>query len=102
MSYSNRREAVWLLMQDGGWHSTMEINAVNVGGSEGCRRLRELKKEIQDGKRPGWMSVEKRKMAGDTTQYEYRLIRTFTPPKSLRALLPPKRFPVKKGQQSLF
>ena len=97
----NRRKAVWLLMCDGQWHSTMEINDVWVGGSEGCRRLRELKKEIKDGKRPGWMGVEKRKKAGDTTQYEYRLIRTFTPPKSLRALVP-KRFPVKKGQQSLF
>lgn len=52
----------------------MEINAVNVGGSEGCRRLRELKKEIQDGKRVGWSDVEKRKKAGDTTQYEYRFV----------------------------
>jgi hypothetical protein len=52
----------------------MEINAVNVGGSEGCRRLRELKKEIQDGKRMGWSNVEKRKKAGDTTQYEYRFV----------------------------
>lgn len=88
----NRRDLVWELMSDGRWHSTMEINAANVGGSEGCRRLRELRREVRKGKRLGWVDVEKRKKAGDTTQYEYRLVAVTT-----------RRFPVpKRGQQSLF
>ena len=89
----NRRDLVWELMSDGRWHSTMEINSVHVGGSEGCRRLRELRREVRKGKRLGWVDIDKRKKAGDTTQYEYRLV----------AATMPRRFPVpKKGQQSLF
>ena len=57
-------------MADREWHSTMEINAANVGGSEGCRRLREL--------RSGGYVFSKRKRTG-TSQYEYRLLGKRTP-----------------------
>lgn len=66
-----RRENVWKLLQDGKWHSTMDINAVDVGGSEGCRRLRELRAQIKRGHLPG-KGIEKRKMI-DSNQFEYRL-----------------------------
>jgi hypothetical protein len=61
---TSRRENVLSLLSDGSWHGTAEICSVNVGGSEGCRRLRELRKH-------GW-TVEKRRKT-DSTQFEYRL-----------------------------
>lgn len=47
----------------------MEINAVDVGGSEGCRRLRELR-------RLGYVIEKRRKH--DSTQFEYRIRSTPT------------------------
>lgn len=80
-SNSTRRAAVWDLLIDCRWHTTMEINAVHIGGSEGCRRLRELRKEVHSRRRPGFVTIRKRKSAGDTTQYEYRLVKfNKTPP----------------------
>jgi O-acetyl-ADP-ribose deacetylase (regulator of RNase III) len=73
-SAKTRRENVWKLLVDGKWHSTMEINAARVGGSEGCRRLRELRAECKKGKRPGWVRIERRRKVSDSTQCEYKLI----------------------------
>ena len=56
------RERVLSLLKDGGWYTTVEIN--NMGGTEGTRRLREL--------RANGYRIEKRKVAG-STMYEYRL-----------------------------
>lgn len=69
-----RRENVWRLLSDGQWHTTMEINAVGVGGSEGCRRVRELRQQVAVGKRPGYTDIVTEKVKGDTTQYRYRLV----------------------------
>lgn len=70
-----RRLAVWSLLLDGRWHATMEVNAAAVGGSEGCRRLRELRREVEAGKREGYSTIRSRKKKDDSTQYEYRLIK---------------------------
>jgi len=75
LTVADRRTAVWLLLLDGQWHDTMQINAVNVGGSEGCRRLRELRKEVREGKRAGFTNIVKRKVP-DSTQWEYKLLRS--------------------------
>ncbi len=61
---ASRRENVLNLLADGLWHGTVEICSADVGVTEGCRRLRELRKA-------GW-HVEKRKMS-NSTQFEYRL-----------------------------
>jgi hypothetical protein len=61
-----RRGRVLTLMNDINWHSTAEISSTAVGGTEGTRRLREL--------RALGYTVEKRKVAG-STQYEYRFVR---------------------------
>lgn len=64
-----RRENVYnLLMSDGGWHTTAEINSVEVGGTEGTRRLRELRARLSGG-----FVIEKRKAQG-STMWEYRII----------------------------
>jgi len=57
------RERVLSLMGDGEWHKAHEIADPEVGGSEGLRRLREL--------RAAGHSVEKRKYTEGT--WEYRL-----------------------------
>lgn len=59
-----RKQKVLDLLADGQWHKTAEICRWEVGGSEGTRRLRELR---NDG-----VAIEKRKAKG-STQYEYRL-----------------------------
>jgi len=69
----NGQERVFALLQNGGWYTTVEICAVDVGGSGGCRRLRYLRKEIREGEHPGYKDIKKRK-AEKGTQYEYRLI----------------------------
>jgi hypothetical protein len=76
---ATRRIAVWAVLADGAWHTTMEINAVDVGGSEGCRRLRELRVECRDGKRTGWRDIECRRSPGDSTQWEYRALQVIVP-----------------------
>ena len=74
MGTKTRRLRVFQLMSDRRWHSTMEINAVDVGGSEGCRRLREIRHKIKRGLYLGYVGIEKRRAGGDSTQYEYRLV----------------------------
>lgn len=71
---ATRRIAVWGLLKDGAWHTTMEINDVTTGGSEGCRRLRELRAECRSGKRAGWTDIQCRRSIGDGTQWEYRAV----------------------------
>jgi hypothetical protein len=56
-------EVLKVLLSDMGWHKTSEFLGPRVGGSEGMRRLRELKKD--------W-KIEKRRVDG-STQWEYRL-----------------------------
>ena len=70
---ATRRNLVFRLMSDGKWHKTMDICGAVVGGSEGTRRLRELRKECEEGLRSGWSTIEKRRVSG-STQYEYRLV----------------------------
>lgn len=73
MSVSRRRRVMKLLL-DFGFHSTMEVCAVEVGGAEGCRRLRELREEIEVGKHPGVRGIEKRRRL-NSDQFEYCLLR---------------------------
>jgi len=60
-----RRNLVRGLLSDGQWHSTAEINAPGIGGTEGTRRLRELRKL--------GLPVEMRRKAG-SDMHEYRLM----------------------------
>jgi hypothetical protein len=69
----SRRENVWRLLRDGQWHTTMEINDVTVGGSEGCRRLRELRRLVRNARLPPYCNIQKRKVP-DSNQWEYLLI----------------------------
>ncbi len=61
----SRKQAVLRLLSDYCWHSTAEVNAVDVGGSEGTRRLREL--------RESGHKIVRRKQE-DSDQFEYRLL----------------------------
>lgn len=71
----NRRELVLWLLKDGKWHTTMEINAVDIGGSEGCRRVRELRALMRAGKIPGFRDIARKKSkVGGSTQWEYQVI----------------------------
>ena len=56
------RKRVRTLMQDGQWHSAEEIRQV-AEGSEGLRRLRELRKKFY---------IEKRRISG-SRHFEYRM-----------------------------
>lgn len=67
-----RRTAVWMLLLDGEWHTTAEI--CTVGGTEGTRRLRELRKDVRDGKIAGFCNIVKRPVGGESTQWEYMLL----------------------------
>ncbi len=56
-----------------GWVNTADINSPTVGGTEGTRRLRELKAD-------GYL-IEKRKHPDpDVSQFQYRLAGHYTPP----------------------
>lgn len=57
------RKRVLQLMLDGRWHSAEEIRQA-AQGSEGLRRLRELKTRYQ---------IDKRRIASEKRHYEYRL-----------------------------
>ena len=59
-----RRRMVAALLRDMEWHTTAEINAPDVGGSEGTRRLRELRAV-------GYIIDQRRRENSD--QWEYRL-----------------------------
>ena len=64
ISTDTREKLVFNLLRDERWHTTGEINSPALGGSEGTRRLRELRKK-------GY-PIEKRKdQNGDA--YEYRM-----------------------------
>lgn len=63
-SIDTRRALVSKLLLDGHWHTTAEVNAWDVGGSEGTRRLREL--------RAAGLELEKRRKKG-SDMFEYRV-----------------------------
>lgn len=75
MNAKTRRGRVRHLLWDGMWHSTMEVCAPDVGGSEGCRRLRELRTEMRKGKTH---DIIKRRCE-EGSQYEYRIVRMEKP-----------------------
>lgn len=62
-------------MSDGRWHPTAQVCHPEIGGSEGTRRLRELRKLVRSGEIPGFVDIEKRTREG-STQYEYRLAKS--------------------------
>ena len=66
VSIETRREKVRELLLDGQWHSTAEINSPRVGGSEGTRRLRELRTRML------FFSIEKRRHMGHD-DWEYKI-----------------------------
>jgi len=59
------------LMMDHQWHSAIEICQPDIGGSEGLRRLREIKGTQMGG---SVLTVEKRRISSERKTYEYRLI----------------------------
>jgi len=61
------------LMSDGRWHTTMEINAVTRGGSEGCRRLREMRADGHEVEKKRASAHDPVLFAG-STQFVYRLV----------------------------
>ena len=63
---TSRKENVFNYITNYGTATTMEINAVDVGGSEGCKRLRELRQE-------GRLDYHRERIAG-STQFRYTLI----------------------------
>lgn len=65
VSLETRRANVKYLLSDGLWHKTSEVNSKEVGGTEGTRRLRELREQ--------GLNIEKRKeVEGD--EFEYRVV----------------------------
>lgn len=67
VALADRRSLVFKLLLDGQWHSTSEIESPACGGSQGTRRVREL--------RAGGAQIVTRRRAGHD-DYEYRM----TPP----------------------
>ena len=68
---TNQRKRVFLHLVDGRWHSGPEIVRI-AEGSEGLRRLRELR-EIP------WVAIDRRRSAMDKLKFEYRM-RVIPPP----------------------
>ena len=66
VSLETRRNNVLNLLGDGKWHLTAEINSPEVGGTEGTRRLRELRQMGHE--------IMKRKHAGHD-DFEYGMMR---------------------------
>jgi hypothetical protein len=64
VTMGERKRFVLAVLKDRLWHRGSELTAPDVGGSEGLRRLRELRAEGHD--------IEKRR-AQDSDEYEYRL-----------------------------
>lgn len=77
---STAKERVWRLLLDLEWHTTVEVSSVSVGGSEGCRRIRELTEECRAGHRVGYTDIERKSIQG-SNQWEYRLVPTSKLPK---------------------
>lgn len=67
-----RKAAVLARLQQGGWVDGVEIASVEIGGSEGLRRLRELGDD-------GWV-IEKRPHPQSDTAWQYRLAVDFLEP----------------------
>lgn len=63
----DRQLAVYNILKDGEWHDGPELTHPAVGGSEGLRRLRELREK-------GYRIEMRRKAKGRTTR-QYRLVR---------------------------
>jgi hypothetical protein len=57
-----RKGKVLALLMEGEWISTMDINDVTVGGSEGCKRLRELRQD-------GWPIIQQYHAKGSQSLY---------------------------------
>lgn len=74
-----RREAVWRYLTEhmGEWIDAHWIASPNVGGSEGLRRLRELRASLP----PGYRIEMRRKPseAGPLHERQYRLVRQAEP-----------------------
>ena len=70
VSLTARKLAVFELLRDGEWHATHEFNTPEVGGSDGVRRLRQLRADFRhEGK---GRTIEMRRKA-ESDEYEYRL-----------------------------
>jgi hypothetical protein len=63
----DRQLAVYNVLKDGEWHDGPELTHPAVGGSEGLRRLRELREK-------GYRIDMRRKAKGRTTR-QYKLVR---------------------------
>jgi|WetSurSiteA1Bulk_404760.scaffolds.fasta_scaffold39427_2 hypothetical protein len=63
----DRQRRVYDVLKDGEWHDGPELTHPAVGGSEGLRRLRELRAK-------GYTIEMRRKAKGRTTR-QYRLVR---------------------------
>ena len=62
----DRQRRVLFVLEDGEWHDGPELTHPEVGGSEGLRRLREL--------RAKGYQIEMRKKAKGRTTRQYRLV----------------------------
>lgn len=62
-----RKEAVFNMLRSRRWTPGYELTQPNVGGTEGLRRLRELRSE--------GFEIKSRPMVGSNA-YEYRLVST--------------------------
>lgn len=60
-----RKRTVLDILSDGQWHDTVSLSGVTSGGSEGMRRMRELRAQGYE--------IESRKKLG-SEQWEYRLV----------------------------
>lgn len=71
-----KREAVWKYLVEhlGEWVDAHTLTHPAIGGSEGLRRLREIRASLP----PGYRIEKRRKRSGDklTHTYQYRLVRT--------------------------
>lgn len=74
-----KREAVWtyLLAHEGEWIDAHILTHPAIGGSEGLRRLREIRASLP----PGFRIEKRRKRTEDglTHTWQYRLVRLDTP-----------------------
>lgn len=68
---ARRRVLDVLLQNEGRWISGNILYLPEIGGSEGLRRLRELRKLVKER---GWV-IEKRRPLEERTTWEYRLVK---------------------------
>lgn len=78
--HDNAKAAVLAALLNGEWKTTAELCNPDVGGTEGTRRLREIRKAVEAGKLPPWKSIEMEKVP-KSTQYRYRLSEKAIAPK---------------------